>query len=85
MQRAVCSAQEPIGRDLQSAGAATTISQSPAVQELLKEVQQVESQLAIDQSLGRPSYDSLPQSKKADLQRLLQERVKRVLQIRDKL
>jgi len=38
------------GRDLQSAGAATTISQSPAVQELLKEVQQVESQLAIDQS-----------------------------------
>jgi capsular exopolysaccharide synthesis family protein len=67
-------------RDLQSAGAVTTISQSSAVQELLKEVQQVESQLAVDQSRFREDHPTIAslKSKKADLQRLLQERVKRV-------
>jgi len=70
-----------LGRDLQKAGAVTSISQSPAVQELLKEVQQVESQLAIERSRFREDHPTITslKSKKADLERLLPERVKRVL------
>jgi capsular exopolysaccharide synthesis family protein len=70
-----------LGRDLQKAGAVTSTSQSPAVQELLKEVQQVESQLAIERSRFREDHPTITslKSKKADLERLLPERVKRVL------
>ncbi len=69
-----------LGRDLQSAGSVTAISQSPEVQELLKQVQQVESQLAVDGSRFREEHPTLAslKSKKADLQRLLKERVERV-------
>ena len=72
--------KKQLGRDLQSAGSVTAISQSPEVQELLKQVQQVESQLAVDQSRFREDHPTLAslKSKKADLQRLLQERVERV-------
>lgn len=72
--------KKQLGRDLQSAGSVTAISQSPEVQELLKQIQQVESQLAVDQSRFREDHPTLAslKSKKADLQRLLKERVERV-------
>lgn len=70
-----------LGMDLQEAGVVTSISQSPGVQELLKEVQQVESQLAIERSRFQEDHPTIVslKSKKADLQRLLQERVKQVV------
>lgn len=70
-----------LGRDLQKAGAVTSISQSPAVQQLLKEVQQVESQLAIERGRFRENHPTIIslKNKKADLERLLPERVKLVL------
>lgn len=70
-----------LGRDLQKAGVVSSISQSPAVQDLLKEVQQVQSQLAIERSRFREDHPTITslKSKKADLERLLPERVKRVL------
>lgn len=70
-----------LGRSLQQAGTATSISQSPAVQDLLKEVQQVESQLATEQSRLREEHPTIVylNSRKADLERLLQQRVKGVV------
>jgi capsular exopolysaccharide synthesis family protein len=67
--------------DLQQARTVTQISQFPAVQEILQEIQRVESQLAIDRSRFRANHPALSslKSKKADLERLLQERVKKVL------
>jgi uncharacterized protein involved in exopolysaccharide biosynthesis len=70
-----------LGRDLQQAGAVTSISQSLAVQDLLKEVQQVESQLATEKSRFREDHPTIIslKSRKVDLERLLNQRVKRVV------
>lgn len=69
-----------LGRNLQEAGAATSISQSPAVQEILQQIQQVESQLATDRSRFREDHPTIVslKSKKADLEKLLQQQVQRV-------
>ncbi|MBW4639632.1 MAG: polysaccharide biosynthesis tyrosine autokinase [Gloeocapsa sp. UFS-A4-WI-NPMV-4B04] len=70
-----------LGRDLQEASTVTSVSQSPAVQETLKQIQLVDSQLAQDRSRlqeNHPAIASL-KSKKADLQGLLQEQMKQVL------
>lgn len=74
--------QKQLGMDLQEAATMTSISQSPAVQEVLKEVQQVESQLAIDRSRFQENHPTIAtlKNRKAELQGLLQERLKRVLE-----
>jgi len=58
--KTVCSAQEPL-EEIYSRQELLLPLASLLVQELLKEVQQVESQLLIKVASGRPSYDSLPQ------------------------
>lgn len=71
-----------LGMDLQQAKAATSLSQSPAVQDVLQQVQQVNSQLATERSRfqeNHPTIDSLKR-KKAELDRLLQQQVAGVFQ-----
>lgn len=72
--------RKQLGMNLGTAVAVTSLSQSPEVQDVLKEVQQVESQLAIERSRFREDHPTIVslKSKKADLERLLQERVKGV-------
>lgn len=70
-----------LGSNLQQAGTVTSISQSPAVQETLKQIQLVDSQLAVDRSRFQENHPTIAslKSKKADLQRLLQTQTKQVL------
>jgi len=69
--------QRQLGRGLQQAGTATAASQLPGVQELLAEIQRVESQLATDRGRFQPDHPSIVSSeaRQADLERLLQQRV----------
>lgn len=70
-----------LGTNLQQAGTVSSISQSPAVQEILKQIQLVDSQLAVDRSRFQENHPTIAslKSKKADLQRLLQAQMKQVL------
>ena len=72
--------KKQLNKDLQQAVSASVISQSPGVQEVLKEVQQLESQLAIERSRFREDFPTVVslKNKKAYLDRLLQERVRGV-------
>lgn len=67
-----------LGINLQNAQAVTSISQFPAVQDVLKEIQQVESQLATERSRFREEYPTVVglKRKKASLEQLLQQRLK---------
>jgi capsular exopolysaccharide synthesis family protein len=67
--------QKELGMDLQEAVAVSSNSQ------VLKELQQVESQLATERSRFREDYPTIVslKSKKANLQGLLQEQLKRVI------
>lgn len=69
--------QNEIGKNLQQAGTATAVSQVSGVQDLLKEVQQVESQLATERGRFQEDHPTILnlKNKKADLERLLQQRV----------
>lgn len=75
--------QKELGRDLTTAGVETSISQSSGVQELLREIQQVETQLATDQSRFREDHPTLValRARKADLERLLQQRAQRAVNV----
>lgn len=70
-----------LGRDLQEASTVTSVSQSPAVQETLRQIQLVDTQLAQDRSRFQENHPAIAslKSKKADLQGLLQEQMKQVL------
>lgn len=70
-----------LGIDLQKAKAATALSQSPGVQEVLREFQQVESQLAVEQTRFQGTHPSIAALKRREayLRALLQKRVKQVL------
>ena len=70
-----------LGRDLPEAGAVTSVSQSPAVQDLLKQVQQVEYQLVSERGRFRENHPSISflKSKKVELERLLQQQMTRVV------
>lgn len=73
--------KQQLGETLNSARSVTSISQLPAVQGVLKEIQQVESQLAIEQSRFQadfPNVVSLKQ-KKASLEQLLKQRLKQLV------
>ncbi|MDZ4873999.1 MAG: hypothetical protein CLLPBCKN_003395 [Chroococcidiopsis cubana SAG 39.79] len=73
--------KQQLGETLNSAGAVTSVSQFPAVQGILKEIQQIESQLAVEQSRFQadfPNVVSLKQ-KKASLEQLLKQRLKQVV------
>jgi len=79
-QRQSAVLKNQLNKDLQQAVPASVISQSPGVQEVLKEVQQLESQLAIERSRFRedsPTVVSL-KNRKAYLDSLLQKRVRGV-------
>lgn len=70
-----------LGRNLQEAGTEISISQSPGVQEAMRQVQLVETQLASEQGRfqdNHPTVVSL-KSKRAELDRLLQDQVKLAL------
>lgn len=73
--------RKELGRDLTTAGVQTSLSQSPGVQDLLKEIQQVETQLVTDQNRFREDHPTLValRNRKADLERLLQQRAQRVV------
>ncbi|MES1023219.1 polysaccharide biosynthesis tyrosine autokinase [Gloeocapsa sp. BRSZ] len=73
--------QKELGRDLTTAGVETSISQTAGVQELLKEIQQVEAQIVTDESRFREDHPTLValRSRKADLERLLQQRTQRAV------
>lgn len=77
--------RKQLGRGLQQSKTVSSISQLPAVQDILKQVQQVESQLAIERGRfheNHPTIVSL-KSKKADLERLLKARVKQVFGVQN--
>jgi len=69
-----------LGSNLKNAGAVTSISQFPAVQDVLKEIQQVDSQLAVDRSRFREDHPNVVslKRKKTSLEQLLQQRLKQV-------
>lgn len=71
-----------LNKDLQQAVSASVISQSFGVQEVLKEVQQLESQLAIERSRFREDFPTVVslKNRKAYLDRLLQKRVRGVFE-----
>lgn len=73
--------KKQLGGNLQSAGSVTSISQFPAVQDVLKEIQQVESQLAVERSRFRDDFPTVVglKRRKASLEQLLQQRLKQVL------
>lgn len=73
--------KKELGMDLQEAGAVTSISQYVGVQEVLKQVQQVEAQLAIQRNRFEEDHPTIVYllGKKAQLDNLLQERVKGTL------
>lgn len=70
--------KKQLGSNLQSAGSVSSISQFPAVQNVLKEIQQVESDLAIERSRFREDFPTVVglKRKKASLEQLLQQRLK---------
>lgn len=70
--------RKQLGINLQSAGTVTSISQFPAVQDVLKEIQQIESQLAVERSRFRENFPTVVglKRKKASLEKLLQQRLK---------
>ncbi|WP_143167785.1 GumC family protein [Chroogloeocystis siderophila] len=69
--------QKQLGRGLEQASTATAASQLPGVQELLAEIQRVESQLAIDRGRFQADHPTVAalETRKAELERLLQQRV----------
>ncbi|HCF26338.1 MAG TPA: lipopolysaccharide biosynthesis protein, partial [Cyanobacteria bacterium UBA11049] len=71
--------KKQLGRGLPESKTLSSISQLPAVQDVLKEVQQVESQLANERSRFQENYPTVVslKNKKANLERLLQARVKK--------
>jgi capsular exopolysaccharide synthesis family protein len=79
-QRQSAVLKNQLNKDLQQAVSASVISQSPGVQEVLKEVQQLESQLAIERSRFREDSPTVVflKNRKAYLDRLLQKRVRGV-------
>lgn len=72
--------KKQLGEGLEQSKAVTSISQSPAVQDVLKEVQQVESQLAVERKRFQEGFPTIValKNKKAALDRLLKARVKQV-------
>lgn len=73
--------RKQLGSNLPNARNVTSLSQFPALQDVLKEIQQVESQLAIEQSRfqeGFPNVVSL-KKRKASLEKLLQQRLKQLV------
>lgn len=70
--------KKQLGANSQNALAVTSISQFPAIQDVLKEIQQVESQLATERSRFREEYPTVVglKRKKASLVQLLQQRLK---------
>ncbi len=79
-QRQSAVLKNQLNKDLQQAVSASVISQSPGVQEVLKQVQQLESQLAIERSRFREDSPTVVflKNRKAYLDRLLQKRVRGV-------
>jgi capsular exopolysaccharide synthesis family protein len=73
--------QSQIGQNRQQAIALNSLSQSPGVQEALKELQKVEDQLAVERSRFQEQHPTIVnlRSKEASLKALLQERVGQVL------
>ncbi|OWY66120.1 lipopolysaccharide biosynthesis protein [cyanobacterium TDX16] len=73
--------KQQLGETLNSAGTVTSISQFPAVQGILKEIQQIESQLAVEQSRFQADFPNVVsrKQKKASLEQLLKQRLKQVV------
>lgn len=73
--------QTELQMNAQQALALTSLSQSPAVQEALKEYQQVERQLAIERTRFQEQHPAIAalKSKAATLKALLQQRVQQVV------
>ena len=73
--------QEKLGMDSQQAIAANSLGQSPGVQSALKELQQVESDLATGRTRFHETHPTIAnlKSKKASLEVLLEGRVKQVV------
>jgi capsular exopolysaccharide synthesis family protein len=72
--------KEQLGESLNSAKAIASVSQFPAVQVVLKEIQKIETQLAIEQSRFQPEFPNIVslKRKKASLEQLLQQRLQQV-------
>ena len=70
-----------LGSNLKNVGTVTSISQFPAVQDVLREIQQIESQLAVERSRFREEFPNIVslKRKKASLERLLQQRLKQAV------
>lgn len=70
-----------LGRNLQEAGTEISISQSLGVQEVLKQIQLVESQLATERSRFQEDHPTVVsiKSKRAQLESLLQKQVKQAI------
>jgi len=73
--------KKQLGRNLPSARAVTSVSQFPAVQDVVKEIQQIDSQLAVERSRFREYFPTVVglKRKKASLEQLLQQRLKQIL------
>ncbi len=73
--------KKQLGRNLPSARAVTSVSQFPAVQDVVKEIQQIDSQLAVERSRFREDFPTVVglKRKKASLEQLLQQRLKQIL------
>jgi len=73
--------RQQLEMNLQQAKAATSLSQSPLVQDLLKQVQQVDTQLASERTRFQEDHPTIAvlKSKKVQLERLLELQVKDVL------
>jgi len=76
--------RKQLGETLDSARAVTGVSQFPAVQDVLKKIQQIESQLAVEQSRFQADFPDLVslKQKKAGLEQLLKQRLKQVVRNR---
>jgi capsular exopolysaccharide synthesis family protein len=72
--------RKQLGRNLQTSRTVTSISQFPAIQDVLKEIQQIESQLAVERSRFQEGFPTIValKRKKASLEKLLQQRLKQV-------
>jgi capsular exopolysaccharide synthesis family protein len=70
-----------LGEPLNQAKSVSAISQFPAIQEVLKEIQQVESQLAVERSRFQENFPNVValKRKKASLEQLLKQRLKQVV------
>ena len=73
--------QSQLGQNTQQAIALNSLSQSPGLQETLKQLQKVEDQLAVEQSRFQEENPTIVnlKSKEASLKRLIQERVGQVI------